>query len=100
VGDLVLGQGGREGAAAVARAVIGQHPPNCDAMVGEEPLGAPPEPRAALVSLVVQQLDIGQPGVVVDRSMQVVIADPPPPWGAAAAAVDAVAAPAGMRPAS
>jgi hypothetical protein len=47
---------------------------NGDAVQGEPAVGAAPEPGAALGPLVTQDLDLGQAGVVVDRSMQVVVA--------------------------
>jgi hypothetical protein len=45
-----------------------------DAVQGEPVVGAPPEASAALGALVAQDLDVGQPRVVVDRGVQVVVA--------------------------
>jgi hypothetical protein len=66
VADAGCGQGGLEQAAAVADAVVGQHPSDGDAVQGEPVVGAAPEPGAGLGPLVAQDLHIGQAGVVVD----------------------------------
>jgi hypothetical protein len=69
-----VSQRGLEQPAAVADPVVGQHPGHQDAVQGEPVVGAAPEAGAARGPLVAQDLDIGQAGVVVDRSMQVVVA--------------------------
>ena len=68
------GQRRPEQPAAVADPVIGEHAVDGDAVQGEPVVGAAPEPGAALGPLVAQDLDIGQPRVVVDCGVQVVIA--------------------------
>ena len=69
-----ISQRGPEQPAAVADPVVGQDPGHGDAVQGEPMASAVPEPSAGLGSLVAQDLDIGQPRVVVDRGVQVVVA--------------------------
>jgi hypothetical protein len=69
-----VGQRRPEQPAAVADPVVGEHAVDGDAMQGEPVVGAAPEAGAALGALVTQDLHIGQPRVVIDRGMQVVIA--------------------------
>ena len=65
-------------------------------MGGKEPAGSTQEPGAGVASLVSQDLDVGQAGVVVDGGMHIVVAGPAAPVAGAVlgrvAAVDAVAA--------
>ncbi len=98
-----FGDGLAEGTgAAVVAGVVGQHPADGHAVGGVEGPGPAQESRAGHAALVRQDLDIGQPGVVVYGGMDVVVA-----WAAltvacaelgGVAAVDAVAA-AGAQPA-
>jgi hypothetical protein len=69
-----VGQRRPEQPAAVADPVVGEHAVDGDAVQGEPVVGAPPEASAALGALVAQDLDVGQPRVVVDRGVQVVVA--------------------------
>ena len=99
------------GTAAIAGTVVGQHPLDGDPALGEPAMGSSPEPTGGGGLLVGVDLDIGQPGVVINRGVHIAIAMP----GMAAvgaqgclvglavafaelAAVDAVAAPWGMLP--
>jgi hypothetical protein len=59
---------------AVGEGVVGQHPLDGDAMAGEEHPGPAEEPGAAVAALIGQDFGIGQPGVVVDGGMDIVIA--------------------------
>ena len=68
------GQRRPEQPAAVADPVVAKHAVDGDAVQGEPVVGAAPAPSAALGPLVTQDLDLGQPGVVVDRGVQVVVA--------------------------
>src|SRR5215207_11480693 len=96
-----LGHGGGElAAAAVSEGVVSQDALDGDAVGGEEPAGSAQELRAGGGLFVGQHLGIGQPGVVVDGGVEVVVAGavtPPavPVTGSMlgrVAAVDAVAA--------
>src|SRR4051812_18406681 len=71
VGGAGLAQRRGEDPGAVAGAVVGQDPLDAlDAGVGEERSGAAPEPGRGLLALVVEQLGVGQPGVVIDGVVQ------------------------------
>ena len=59
---------------AVGEGVVGQHPLDGDAMAGEEHPGPAEEPGASVAALIGQDFGIGQPGVVVDGGMDIVIA--------------------------
>jgi hypothetical protein len=55
--------------AAVAAAVVGQHPLDDHPAVGEPGLGPLEERRCGLTSLVRVDLGIGEAGVVIDRGV-------------------------------
>jgi hypothetical protein len=92
VGVAAGGQGRADQAAGVATGVVGQHPLELDAVSGVEGLGSAQEAGAGQGVLISQDLGVGQPGGVVNRRVDVVVADPPTPRRPGTAAVDAVAA--------
>jgi hypothetical protein len=61
--------------AAVAGAVVGHDPAHADAVAGEPDHCPSEEARAAVAGLVVQDLDIGEPGMVVDADVDKLPAD-------------------------
>ena len=61
--------------AAVADAVVGDDAAHADAVAGEPDHCAGKEARAAVAGLVVEDLDIGEPGVVVDADVDEFPAD-------------------------
>jgi hypothetical protein len=69
-------EGVGEGVRAVAGSVVGEDLFDGDAAGGEEGVGAAPERGRGLLLLVGQALGVGQPGVVVQRGVQVEVADP------------------------
>jgi hypothetical protein len=72
-----LGQGLAPGAAAtVGQGVVGHDPLDGDVVGGEPDRGPAEEPGAGLGSFVEVDLGVGQSGVVVDRDVDVLIADP------------------------
>src|SRR4029453_19481304 len=75
----------------VGLGVVGQHPLDPHPLVGEEPSRLDQEASAGRGGLVVQELAEGDPRAVIDRRMDIVIADAPAP-GCLGPAVDAVAA--------
>jgi hypothetical protein len=83
-------------AVAVGEGVVSQHPLDGDVVGGEEAAGPAQESCAGGATLVGQDLGIGQPGVVIDGGMDLVIARAVVPIPAAmlarVAAMDAVAA--------
>jgi hypothetical protein len=79
MGGAGLGQDLLEGLGAIAPAVVGQHPLHLDSQPGEPGQRASGEPSCGLALLISQGLDIGQPGPVIDRHVQVVIAGLDPP---------------------
>ena len=64
-----------EQVAAVADAVVGHDPAHGDALAGEPDHGPGQEAGAGVAGLVVQHLDIGGPGMVVDADVDVLEAD-------------------------
>ena len=74
-----LGQHVLERRRAIAPAVIGQHPLDLHSQLGEPGQGSGHEPGRGLALLIGQGLNIGQPGPVIDRRMQLVIAGLAPP---------------------
>src|SRR4051794_16028748 len=75
----------------VVLGVVGDDPLDGDAVAGVEGCGAGEEAGAGGALLVVEDLGVGQPGVVIDGGVDVVIAQPS---GAARADTAAVGAPA------
>ncbi len=85
-------QGGVEHRRAVAGSVVGEHSADDDAVLGEEQFRSPPERGRGLFAVVGSDLRVGQPGVIVDRVVQVAAAAALPsvvavPCGAAELAV-------------
>ena len=64
-----------EQVAAIADAVVGHDPAHGDALAGEPDDGPGEEAGAGIAGLVVQDLDIGGPGMVVDADMDILEAD-------------------------
>ena len=77
---------------AVAGAVVGHHPLDLDPVAAEEGEGAAQEAGGGRAFLVVEHLDVGEPGRVVDGDVHELPADPA--RLRAPVAVDAVAGPA------
>jgi hypothetical protein len=93
VGDSDASQHLAEQPRAVAVAVVGEDLRNPDAELGVERqrlLGEAGHGRGALVGV---DLQVGHPGVVVDRHMQVVVADPGPVASAGSSSQGLVATP-------
>jgi hypothetical protein len=86
VGHPLGGQQLPPGVAAVAGAVVGQDPLDGDPAFGEPGTRPGPEPAGGPGLLIRVDLGVGQPGVVVDRGVQLAVA---------VARVAAVGAPAG-----
>jgi hypothetical protein len=61
--------------AAVAAAVVGQHPLDDHAAVGEPGLGSSQEPGCSLPPLVEVDLGIGKAGMIIDRGVDEPMAD-------------------------
>ena len=94
-----LGQHLLERRRAIAPAVIGQHPLDLHSQLGEPGQGSGYEPGRGLALLIGQGLNIGQPGPVIDRHMQIVIAGLDPPISPTLGPPEqSVTAPSGMRP--
>src|SRR4051794_8323301 len=76
----------------VVLGVVGDDPLDGDAVAGVEGRGAGEEAGAGGALLIVEDLGVGQPGVIVHGGVDVVIAQPPGAAWAGAAAVGAPAA--------
>jgi hypothetical protein len=76
VGDPGRGQGVAPQHRPVAAAVVGHDPLHGDPAAGEPGVRALPEPCRRLLALISQALGVGQPGVVIDRGVQLGVADP------------------------
>ena len=75
VADPVFGEGVTEQVALVTRAVVGHDGLDRDAVVGE-PVGCSLDERHSSSGfLVVEDLDVGQAGVVVDSGMDVSVSE-------------------------
>ena len=61
----------------VTGAVIGQHPCDGDPVSGEEGVRPFPEPGGGFLTLIAEDLGLGQPGTVIYRVVQVRVAGPP-----------------------
>jgi len=81
---------GEQDRLGVGLGVIGQDPLDLDPMVGEEGGCLDQEPGGGHRVLAGEELAEGDPGAIVDRRVNVVVADPPAPAGRGAA-VGAVA---------
>ena len=93
VPDMQGATGRAKAAGDVARSIVRQHAPDLDA-VGAEPLQGPTEKAGhRQASFVGQQLDIGDPGMVIDRDMQTLPANALVDIHVPRAARDAVADP-------
>src|SRR5690606_33997771 len=84
---LDVAQSVAKGMGSVASPVVGQDLANGDASTGEPGVGADPEISGGLFAFIGQQLAVDQPGVAVDRGVQIVVADHRVPRRAAAAGV-------------
>ena len=69
-----LGEGVAPEEGPVAAAVVGQHAVDGDAVGGEPGVGPAPERCGCFTGLVVVDLAVGQPGVVIDRGVDVGVA--------------------------
>jgi hypothetical protein len=61
-------------AVAVGKRIVGQHPLHGDPVSGVEGAGPAQEPGAGVGLFVGEDLGIGQPGVVIDGGMHIVLA--------------------------
>ena len=77
--------------------VVGQHPLDRHAVVGEEAGRLDQEPGRGRPGLIGQELAEGDPGAVIDRRMEIVVAQAAAAGGRGPA-MDPVAAAVGMRP--
>ena len=75
VADVEAGQGVAVGVAAIARPVVGEHPLDADADLGELADGVLHGPRGARAALVGDGHDDGVAAGVVDEHLEVVVAD-------------------------
>jgi hypothetical protein len=72
----LLEQRGKADRVGVRPGVVGHHPLDPDALLGEEPDGLLDEGDGALGEFVRADRDVGDPGRVVDRHAEKVVADP------------------------
>jgi len=74
VADAGLVEHPREGQRAIARTVVGEHPLDDDASVGEEAKGSDHERRGSLLPFVGEDLGVGKAGTIIDRGVDEVVA--------------------------
>src|SRR4051794_3171621 len=91
-------RGGEVPGDPVVLRVVGEHPLDADAVAGVEGGGAGEEAGAGGALLIAEDLGVGQPGVVIDGGVDVVIAQAAGRAGSGAAAVGAPAATVGDAP--